>query len=69
LREQREIIQNVADLNQQISSDLVYGKAKIQEMSRREFWYKIGLYFVIIALGLTIVVMLVVRLINMFKTK
>jgi uncharacterized membrane protein YhaH (DUF805 family) len=38
-------------------------------MSRREFWYKIGLYFVIIALGLTIVVMLVVRLINMFKTK
>ena len=69
MREQREIIQNVADLNQQISSDLVYGKAKIQEMSRREFWYKIGLYFVIIALGLTIVVMLVVRLINMFKTK
>jgi hypothetical protein len=63
LREQREIIQNVADLNQQISSDLVYGKAKIQEMSRREFWYKIGLYFVIIALGLTIVVMLIVRII------
>jgi hypothetical protein len=57
----------VADLNDQIAGDLSIGKAKITEMSRREFWYKLGLYFVILSLGIAIVVMLVVKIIKMFK--
>ena len=38
----------------------------ITEMSRREFFYKIGLYFVVVALGITVVVMLIVKLLKKF---
>ena len=36
-------------------------------MSRREFWYKVGLYFVIFALFITIVVVLIKKLLGLIS--
>ncbi len=65
LRQQRDVIQNVADMNAEIAKGLNEGNKIIVEMSRREFFYKIGLYFVVLALGITITVMLIVKIIRM----
>jgi hypothetical protein len=42
------------------------GNKLIVEMSRREFWYKMGLYFVIFALFLAIVAVLIKKIIGLF---
>jgi hypothetical protein len=64
LRDQRDIIINVSDKNAQIAKGLNEGNKIIVEMSRREFFYKIGLYFVIFALLITIVVVVINRILK-----
>jgi len=65
LRDQRDIIINVSDKNAQIAKGLNEGNKIIVEMSRREFFYKIGLYFVIFALFITIVAILINKLLKL----
>lgn len=65
LRDQRDIIINVSDKNAQIAKGLNEGNKIIVEMSRREFFYKIGLYFVIFALFITIVAVLINKLLKL----
>ena len=66
LRDQRDIIQHVADNNQKINKGLNEGNKIITDMSRKEFLYKIGLYFVIFALFITIVAVLINKIIHLF---
>jgi hypothetical protein len=66
LRDQRDIIINVSDKNAQINRGLNEGNKIIVQMSRREFFYKMGLYFVIFALFITIVAVLISKIVNMF---
>lgn len=66
LRDQRDIIQNVAEKNSEIAKGLNEGNKLIVQMSRREFFYKIALYFVIFALFLAIVAILIKKLISLF---
>ena len=65
LRDQRDKIINVSDKNAQIAKDINEGNKIIVEMSRREFFYKIGLYFVIFALFITIVAILINKLLKL----
>jgi t-SNARE complex subunit (syntaxin) len=64
MRDQRDKIINVSDKNAQIAKGLNEGNKIIVEMSRREFFYKIGLYFVIFALLITIVVVVINRILG-----
>ena len=64
MRDQRDKIINVSDKNAQIAKGLNEGNKIIVEMSRREFFYKIGLYFVIFALLITIVVVVINRILK-----
>ena len=59
----------MSDKNADIARGLNEGNKIIVQMTRREFFYKIGLYFVIFALFLTIVVVLIVKLLKLFGLK
>ena len=48
----------------EIARGLNEGNKIIVQMSRREFWYKIGLYFVIFALFITIVALIIKRIVG-----
>ena len=63
LRDQRDIIQNVAEKNVQIAKGLNEGNKIIVRMTRREMFYKLGLYFIIFALFIAIVAVLISKLI------
>ena len=55
----------MADKNSEIAKGLNEGNKLIVQMSRREFFYRIGLYFVAFVLFITIVVVLVVKIIKL----
>jgi t-SNARE complex subunit (syntaxin) len=57
----------VSDNNAKINKGLNEGNKIITEMSRKEFLYKIGLYFVIFALFVTIVAVLINKIVHLFS--
>ncbi len=56
----------MSDNNAKINKGLNEGNKIITEMSRREFYQKIGMYFVIFALFVTIVAILINKIVHLF---
>ena len=62
---QRQVIKNVHDLDQQIKTGINEGDRTVKQMTRYEVFYKLGLYFVIIALLIADVVILIIKLLGL----
>ena len=67
LRDQRDIVVNVSDKNQQISQDLDRGNKIVRQMSVREFFYKIALHLTAFLLLLAIVGVLIQKIVKLAK--
>ena len=67
IRNQRDIITNVADKNKNIAQNLQKGKQVIREISRSEFYHRITLHVLIIVLFITDVVLAIYFIGKMFK--
>lgn len=64
LRDQRDIIVNVAEKNNQIRDDLDAGQAIVRQMSFREFFYRMALHVTAFLLVIAIIAVIVVKLVK-----
>lgn len=64
LREQREVIIGVSDKTKDIRKNLNLADKKINEMSKREFCYRIALYSTMLLLLIGIIMTIVLKIIK-----
>lgn len=64
LRDQRDVLINVQDKNQQIRSDLSAGARIVKSMTFREYIYRIAIHVTIVLLLCAIIAILIKRLIR-----
>ncbi|CDW81878.1 vesicle transport v-snare protein [Stylonychia lemnae] len=64
LRDQRDILINVDEKNQQIRQDLVAGDKIVVSMTRREYIYRIAIHITIVLLLMAIIALLIRKLVK-----
>lgn len=64
LRDQRDVLVNVADKNKEINKDLERGRKIIATMSCREFAYRTALYATVFLLLIAIISEVVVKIVG-----
>ena len=69
LRNQRDIVTNIADKNKNIAMSLQKGKVVIRQISRTEWYHRVTLHVLIVVLFLLDVILAVYFIGNMFGSK
>ncbi len=64
LRDQRDVLVNVADRNQSIKKDLERGNKIISQMGWREFLYRIALHGTAFILMICIILVIVMKIVS-----